>query len=159
MRTGFGFTWCGHRLRYWSFGPDAYHSSRLIDLKKDNHLSDFVDLVIFLLGPVERILPRWQPNFELFVVRPGTKDPSRTGQWRPKDGQSGIVSLRAEPTGSRTVGWQGSFTESTGKPLDIVIKASWLSEDLALHEYRILDSLLNDNARLHFQWWVQEAST
>jgi serine/threonine protein kinase len=139
-------------------GPASYSSWRLIDMKNPAQHADLVRWMIFLLGPVERVTPAWQPRSDMRISRrSGSKVVEETVHWEPNgrhplnSAWNGVRDVRHEPISKRTTVWARFITEPNDSwGISVLCKASWMStgRQQFAHELEIL-RLLQDPLSQH----------
>jgi hypothetical protein len=102
-------------------------------------------MVMFLCGPVEQVLPSWQPPSIMRVSRPGGDEHTEELAWE-YDGTDSLIHSRGGLLDRVSV-WKG-FADSEMK--SAVIKANWLDPALARQQFKILCLLQGDDPLTQF---------
>jgi hypothetical protein len=125
----FGFSFYGHRVRLFRVDSFSFSSSKAADLDNEEHIPDIVKMVALCLGPIDEIMPTWQPNkVDLAGLDPRMTDWTEV-QLRYLDGRHDLC-------GRRTTVWTVKFPD-----LATLVKASWLPPDMLDYEYEVLQHL------------------
>jgi serine/threonine protein kinase len=151
------FSWNASRIRSWFITPEWYASSRLIDVANEDHHEDLAKMLLYLLNPVEQVLPQWQPPASIPVWYPGRNEDRIERTWRvreesstpPKVFKNGVILRRNVLVGGRTAITAGYMMTDEGE-VPVVSKAVWLEKSLAEHEFRILDLLAHHEPHVSF---------
>ena len=141
---------CGHLLRVFVFDPAGFSTSAAYSFREEADYEQIVYAIALLSGPSSRVLEHWYPSTEeALSVK---KLDGNIVRYRLSD----IKRLAISPViwGSRTATWSAhakrlddNAIETSYESLPLIIKSTWMPNELYAHELEILEKIAEARAK------------